>query len=144
MTDAYLLCIDPGHGTGWATISKEGATLATGITRSRDELYEVLKEIPHTVEVVVMEDYMLFGHKVKQQSGSKLETVRVIGAVDSWAALRGIPVVLQPASILPIAKRWTGIKYSGAHKDGHHASALLHGYYYMYDKGILKQTRRND
>lgn len=140
----YLLAVDPGEGTGYVVLSRTGIPLTTGITRSREELYAVLKDIPEEIELVVMEDYRLFQKKAIQQSGSKLETVRVIGAIDSWAALREIPVHLQPASILPIAKRWTGIVPKGAHKNGHHVSALLHGMYYLYKNNILQMKRRAD
>lgn len=139
--EAFVAAFDPGEGTGYALLSHTGAVLATGITRSREELYDLLDKLPN-VQKVVMEDWHLFSHKAKQQSGSSQETVRVIGVIESWAHSRKADLILQPSNILPIAKLWTGIKPKGSHKNNHHVSALLHGLYYLQKEGFIKPTRR--
>lgn len=141
LPDAFLAAFDPGNGTGYVLLSQTGGVLDTGITRNREELYTLLGLVPN-VKKVVMEDYTLFQHKAIQQSGSKLETVRVIGVIESWAHQRGAELILQHSNILPIAKLWTGIKPKGAHKNNHHISALLHGLYYLQKEGYVKPTRR--
>ena len=137
---AFLAAFDPGEGTGFALLAEDGATLDTGITRTREELYDLLSRLPR-VEKVVMEDYSLYQHKALAQSGSKLETVRVIGVIEEWAHRHKAELILQPASILPIAKLWSGIKPKGAHRDNHHVSALLHGFYYLQKNGYIKPKR---
>lgn len=141
LPEAFLVAFDPGEGTGIAVLSRTGGVLGTQITRTREELYEVLELLPN-VRKVVMEDYTLFQHKAIQQSGSKLETVRVIGVIESWAHQRKAEVILQRPNILPIAKLWTGIKPKGAHRNNHHISALLHGLYYLQKEGYIVPTRR--
>lgn len=141
LPEAFLAAFDPGNGTGYALLSREGATLATGITRTREELYDLLDSVPN-VEKVVLEDWTLRQNKAIQQSGSPQETVRVIGVIEAWAHQRKCELILQPANILPIAKLWTGIKPKGAHKNNHHVSALLHGLYYLQKNGYIKPSRR--
>ncbi len=143
MTEAepFLLAVDPGNGTGWVVMGKNAEIISTGITRTREELYNTLDELPE-VKVVVMEDYTLFQHKAMQQSGSKLETVRVIGVIEEWAHRHHTELVLQPANILPIAKLWSGIKPKGKHSDNHHVSAILHGYYYLQKNGYIVPKRK--
>ena len=138
---SWLLAFDPGESSGWATYSATGEFINAGICRSREEVYALLKEVGPVAKVVI-EDYRLFSHKAVQQSGSQLETVRVIGAVESWAALNNISVTLQPASIKSIAEKWSGLKPKGAHKNTHHIDAMLHGHYYLQRTGIIKPIRR--
>jgi hypothetical protein len=74
--------------------------------------------------------------KEKAQIGSRFETVQVIGAIRQWAAREHAHIVLQPASIKPIAEKWTGIKPSGAHnKNSHWIDAVNHTAYYLRSVG---------
>lgn len=140
--EPFLLAVDPGEGTGWVILTKQGMSLDAGITRTREELYDWLDTVPTNIEVVVMEDYRVFNHKAVAHAGSKLETARVIGVIEEWAHRHKATLVLQPANILPIAKLWTGIKPKGAHKDQHHISAILHGLYYLQKEGYVQPKRR--
>lgn len=49
-------------------------------------------------DVVVIEDYKLFGHKSKQQIGSSLETPQLIGYLEMVCWKHNIPVVYQSPS----------------------------------------------
>lgn len=138
---SWLLAIDPGESTGWATYSATGEFINAGICRSREEVYTMLKEVGPVAKVVI-EDYRLYSHKAVQQSGSRLETVRVIGAIESWAAINGSEVILQAASIKKIAEKWSGIKPKGDHKNLHHIDAMLHGHYYLQRTEVIKPVRR--
>ena len=137
----WLLAIDPGESSGWATYSATGEFQDAGICRSREGVYDLLKEVGPVAKVVI-EDYRLFSHKAVQQSGSRLETVRVIGAIESWAAINDSEVILQPASIKSIAQKWSGIVPKGSHKNTHHIDAMLHGHYYLQRTEVIKPVRR--
>lgn len=139
MSESFLAAFDPGESTGWVVLDKEGNVLATGIARGREKLYEVLEKIGEPPEVVVIEEFTLFQHKSKQQSGSKMETTRVIGVIEAWA--RKSKVVFQRPNIKPIAEMWTGHKPSSNHKNSHHIDALNHGMYYLYNNKILARKR---
>lgn len=139
--ERYLLAVDPGETSGWAVFSPEGQPLGFGQVRGREALYDLLQEIG-PVKVVVCEDYRLFGHKAIQQSGSKMETVRVIGAIDSWAHQFGVKPFMQPSSIKSIAVKWSGLKPIGSHDNSHHVDAYNHGYYYLQKNGIIKPVKR--
>ena len=141
MEPNWLLAVDPGESSGWATFDAKGTITGTGICRSRDEVYEMLKSIVPVAKVVI-EDFRLYSHKAVQQSVSQLETVRVIGAIESWAALNDVSVTLQPASIKSIAEKWSGLKATGSHKNSHHIDAINHGIYYLQKNDIIKPLRR--
>ena len=137
----FCAAFDPGETTGWSVFNRLGQQSDYGQAKGRDELYKVLETIgpvPH----VVIEDYTLYQHKAIQQSGSKLEAVRVIGAIESWATINKSRITRQPASIKAIAQMWSGVKPKGAHSKNHHVDAFNHGYYYLQKEGFIKPKRR--
>lgn len=137
----FCAAFDPGETTGWSVFNRLGQQSDYGQAKGRDVLYIVLKQIG-PVPYVVIEDYRLFQHKALQQSGSKLETVRVIGALESWANSHKSRVTLQPANIKSIAQMWSGVVPKGAHKNSHHVDAFNHGYYFLQKEGFIKPRRR--
>lgn len=136
----YLAAFDPGESTGWATFNAEGGSTGLGTVTTREGLYELLAEVG-PVAIVVIEDFRLFQHKALQQSGSKMEAVRVIGAIESWAYQNKSKIILQAANIKPIAVMWSGMKPKGKHANSHHVDAYNHGYYYLRKSGIIKPKR---
>ena len=137
----FCAAFDPGETTGWSIFNCDGEQIDYGQCKGRNLLYATLSKIG-VVPYVVIEDYRLYQSKAIQQSGSKLEAVRVIGAIESWAALNKSRVTLQPASIKAIAQLWSGVKPKGAHKNSHHVDAFNHGYYFLQKIGIIKPKRR--
>ena len=139
----FCAAFDPGETTGWSVFNLDGVQIYYGQSKGRDALYATLAEIgavPH----VVIEDYRLFQSKALQQSGSRLETVRVIGAIESWATLNKSRITLQPSNIKSIASLWSGVVPKGAHKNNHHVDAFNHGYYYLQKNGFIKPKRREE
>jgi hypothetical protein len=95
------------------------------------------------VPEVIVEDFTLYKSKALQQSGSKMETVRVIGSIESWARRNKSVLVKQPASHLTIAQLWSGVKMPSDHRKSHWVSAYNHGYYYLVKQGVRKLELRN-
>ncbi len=138
-TKPYMISWDPGESTGWCSWHESGALLATGTTRSREELYKLLDAFAdNPPQVFVVEDWKLFKHKAVQQSGSKQETVRVIGVLDEWARQKKVTVVKQPSSLLPTTQLQSGVRLDSNHKNSHWQSAYNHGFHYLVQKGVLK------
>lgn len=55
--------------------------------------------------IVVIEDFLLYADKAKSQTHSHFETVRLIGILQHWLWIIGIPYKLQTAS--EVKTRWT-------------------------------------
>lgn len=138
--EPYYLALDPGLNTGWATWDKDGVIITMGTTHNYDELHDLLADFPAgTIKVVVIEDFFLFSHKAKQQSGSRMPAPKAIGQIETFARLWGATIVKQPSHIKPIAERMTGKKTSGMAKAKTHVwDAYNHGEYYLRKNNIKK------
>lgn len=134
-----LIAFDPGYTTGWCEVTEEGFPKNMGQIAYPD-LTDFFRNRmgPQPYNRVVIEDYKVYRKKAMQHSGSDLKTSQVIGKIKFWAELNDLPVVMQPASILPIAQRWTQVKMPGNHAESHKISAFLHGAYYLMNAGIAK------
>lgn len=133
--------IDPGGTTGVCVLDREGNILDTEQLKF-DQLIDCFSNLvaDYDIKHVVVENFITFGHKAMQQTGSKVPAARVIGAVNVWAKLMKLPVTLQMSSILPIAEKWSRINFkkAGAHKDTHWVAAYLHVFYWMVQHQIIK------
>lgn len=127
-----LLAIDPGKDTGWCTF-RQGNIENFGICRGLDELVEFLQQQEDDpIGHIVMEDFKLFSHKAKQQSGSQLEVVQAIGMVKLWAKQQNIEITLQRSvDALKMGKVWSNVPMPKNHKNSHGISALYHGVYWL-------------
>lgn len=128
------LALDPGHSTGWATFKENGDADRMGTATSREAVYTLLKD--ESPDLIIMEDWI-----TKQGvalGGDKLETVRVIGAVEFYAYLRNIQIILQPNNIKSIAYRWAGMVPPKRKSLTHEADAYVHGVYYLQKIGIRR------
>ncbi len=143
MTEPYYLSIDPGKTSGWVTWDSNGNMLKQGQTKGPIEFESLLEELSDSVRVAVVEDFTLYRSHALQQSGSKMETSKLIGVIESWCRRNDVNLVMQPASILSIAQLWSGVKMPKNHAKSHWVSAYNHGYYYLIKKNIRKLELRN-
>ena len=132
---------DPGESTGFALFAATGEVFEMGVVRTREELYGLLERIGEVPNVII-EEYKLFKGKALQQSGSKMEAVRVIGVIESWAHQNSAKVKFQDPSIKKIAEMWSGVKPKGAHSKSHSIDAFNHGYYYLIKNKVLQLELR--
>lgn len=126
------LALDPGHTTGYAVFDDNGNGVENAEVFDRKGVYDLLDRVKP--DVIIMEDWI-----TKQGvalGGDKLETVRVIGAVEYWAYSHGATVVLQPNTVKSIAYRWAGISKPKTKALEHKADAYVHGVYYLQKAGI--------
>lgn len=128
-----LLAIDPGIMIGWAKFINGEVTSLGQI--HLDDFTMWLENQPSRPDLIVVEDFRLFKHKALQQSGSRLETSKCIGIVESYGTRYKVKIVLQSANILPIAEKWTNQKMPSNHAVGHKISAYLHGSYFLIKEG---------
>lgn len=138
-----LLAIDPGKMNGLAVFDKEGKVVVYSqcvMADIVDLIQDYLDE--YDISHMVVEDFKLFGHKAKQQIGSKMEASQVIGKCETIAQLKKLEFVKQPASILPIAQMWTQTKMPGNHTVSHQISAYLHGAYWLIKNDLASSFLR--
>jgi len=135
MSEAYFLALDPGKTTGWASFEESGVGITMGQCNV-EELIEMLKTT--TAKVIITEDYRLYPWKLKEQTWSKVETVRVIGMIQLWCYLNNLQLFLQDANIKTIGYMWAGLKKAGSHKNSHERDAYVHGVYFLQKAGIRK------
>ena len=134
MSDPYYLALDPGHSTGWATFTESGDGITMGTCKNRQQVYDLLKAVkPSTI---IMEDWI-----TKQGvalGGDRLETVRVIGAIEFYCYIRQVPLHQQPNTIKSVGYLWAGIPKGGPKHASHEKDAYVHGVYWLQKKGIRK------
>lgn len=131
------LGIDPGETTGYALFETPEKMLTWGHV-AFDDVFDWLENLPDGITVVIIESFTLFQHKAKQQSGSKMKTSQVIGAVKAWAKRKGAEIVEQPPTIKQFAEKQSGLKPVGAHANSHRIDAFNHCYYYFIQKKLVE------
>jgi hypothetical protein len=144
--EATYLAIDPGKQTGYAWFKDDGNVDFTGKVKEYDAAFDWLKSIDFSkLKAVIVEDFRLYSWKSQEQSWSRLETVKLIGAIEVFAKLGGAPVVLQGANIKSIGYMYAGLKVPKNHDMSHETDAFVHGVYYLQRNGIRapQQGRRD-
>lgn len=139
LEEARFLALDPGKSTGYAYFKANGEYLAGGTIRGYESAYEWFQTIPwNQLDSVIVEDFRLYTWKAQQQSWSRLETVKLIGAVEILGKMNNIPVVLQSPAHKPIAYMWAGLKVPKNHDMSHETDAFVHGVYYLQKHGVRR------
>lgn len=133
-----LLCLDPGHTTGYS-VFKAGCFVEAGqigTVASDDSIYwdrvsELFSRVKPTE--VVMEDYRVYSHKLERHSFSRVPTLRLIGAIDFICHQSGIPVHYQMATQAKGFITDEKLKKYGLYDQGqrHSRDSMRHGLYYM-------------
>jgi hypothetical protein len=105
------------------------------------EFDEEIGKIPSTIKEFIIEQYKPHGHI--NHTGNKLTTAQRIGDIKGYARRHQIKVTEQPSTILQIAAMWAQYKIPRNHKGQKqhipdYISAYLHGYYYLFRKGLIK------
>lgn len=126
-----VLAIDPsgsyyeGKGTtGWALFdANTRALLDYGSIRASDyktvnEYYQAVSKLIKPKMKVVIEEFLLYASKAKQQINSKMETSKLIGYLQMYCFSHSIPYTMQLAG--EVVRRWAD-------------NILVH-------KGIIKQA----
>ena len=136
----YYLALDPGHTTGWATFDEDGNSSAVGQVKGLEGLHTFLSNITPHPEIIIFENFKLFGWKAAQQSGSQLETVQAIGVIKAACFGWGRIPFDQNPNIKPIAERYSGVKANKNHAESHKDDAYNHGIYYLVTNKLINPT----
>jgi hypothetical protein len=90
------------------------------------------------VETCVIENYILYPNKSKEQRYSDMQTSRVIGRVEHWAEVRKVNLVKQPAAVKASGYAFIGKKpLPKSDKRNHELDAHVHLMYWAVSKGKI-------
>jgi hypothetical protein len=134
---------DPGESTGVCLFDSNYCVVEMCIVRGLGDLYKFLPKLPvRELKHIGCEDYRVFQNRLTAHAGSRVVTIRVLGAIEAFAAQNGIPFIQQPSIVLPIAQKWTRKKLPKNHDLSHDWAAYNHGMYYFIKNGLVKLKAR--
>jgi hypothetical protein len=108
MNPVRYLAIDPGKANGVCGYDTK-YYLMFMLTIQSDDMVMFLDQFKN-IKTCIMEGYKLYPNKMRDQIYSDMETPRVIGRVESWAKLKNIALIIQPANIKTTGYKWLGEK----------------------------------
>lgn len=140
-TPTRLLCLDPGHTTGWCVF--EGIKLSTWgqtdtivnrVGNNEGDLDWLAFEQLLTQtrpERIVCEDYRVYSHKLDRHTNSRILTIHIIGALEYYCAMHDIPLEFRLAAAAKGFVTDDKLKAWGFYQPGmrHSRDAIRHGIY---------------
>lgn len=134
-----LVAFDPGKTTGMAVIEDSQPILAGDLKWETPQFQDELKRLEEIqLELVVIENYRIRPPSAQKERAKKFDQywsditpAQVIGALKFWAAINGLPVVMQEPSIKPIAYRLINYNQTKSHTP-HFIDATAHGVYWFH------------
>ncbi len=136
LTSCRVLAIDPGETSGFATF-EDADLVDTGELKTKDmdlgvaAISGVLEHFKP--EVLVCEDYRIYGWKTKDHAWSSLHTPQLIGAINTLAIWAGVPMVKQSAQVAKQFCTNDKLQQWNYYRKGepHGRDAVRHGCYYI-------------
>lgn len=122
------VAIDPGKFNGIAMYDEKFYLQALHVVNAADMVafLNAFKKL----DMVVCESYRIFAGKEMQHRYSDMETVRVIGRVESYCEMRDVKLVKQMSSIKPTGYAWIGKKPPRNKNDQDPMDAHVHMMYW--------------
>lgn len=136
-----LLCLDPGHTTGWA-VFEQGKFAAAGHSATEakgwKEIDDLFSDINPTM--LIYENYRVYSHKLERHSNSEVYTLRLVGVIEYLAEVKfRIPYFNQMASQAKGFVSDEKLKAWGMYQIGykHARDAIRHGcHFLLFDKAL--------
>lgn len=136
-----LLCLDPGHTTGWC-IFENGELTAAGQALTQAEGWKCIDALFDDTQptMVIFENYRVYAHKLERHSNSEVYTLRLVGVIEYLCDIKlGIPRYNQMAHQAKGFVTDDKLKAWGLYKSGlkHARDAIRHGIYFLlFDKSL--------
>lgn len=131
------LGIDPGKSNGVCGYD-EKFYLQFMLTIQADDMVMFLEQF-HKIKVCVVEVYRVFPNKLRSHIYSNLETPRVIGRIEGWAARNQFYLEGQPSHIKSTGYKWIGQKpLPKSNPRNHEWDAHVHFMYWAIRTGRIK------
>jgi hypothetical protein len=130
-----ILGIDPGKTTGLAVILIDPETKKARIDHagvSMDLTAIEYKDLLDAADYIIVEDFKVRPGKAKSGSfdWSPMETPKIIGSIQTLAALIGKKVVLQQPTIKPMGYGFANMNYVKGKPGTHFQDAAAHAMYF--------------
>lgn len=130
------LAIDPGKSNGVCGYDQR-FYLVFMYTIQEDDFTRFL-ECFNSVATVIVEDFVLYPNKTKEQVYSDMLTSRVIGRVEGWAARNNVKLVKQKATIKKTGYLWLNKKpLPKSNPQNHKMDAHVHGMYWAIRNKLI-------
>ncbi len=130
------LAIDPGKSNGVCGYDAK-FYLQFMMTVHADDMVEFLEQF-NQVTTIVCEDYKVFYHKAKDHAFSDLETPRVIGRIEGYAARMRVKLVKQMSNIKTTGYAFIGKKpLPKSDPKNHQLDAHVHFIFYAVKNQLI-------
>lgn len=143
LNEVTYISLDPGvlkkSSTGITIWNQEGKPIHTN-ELDIDNLHYLLDKCESDwwdCVSYMVEEFRLYQNKALQQSGSKLETVQIIGMIKRSAYKTSTEVIEVRADCKGIAAMWSQTKVPAGHMPNYMSSYLI-GYYHLHKIGVIK------
>lgn len=130
-----LFGIDPGHSTGWASVTLEIETGKLSVVEfgvSQDLTTHELSDQIADHDLMIVESFLV--DPAKSRTGafdhSDMKTVQVIGALKLQSRLHGTPICEQSRTVKPVGYGYIRMKYVQGKKNMHSTDAIAHAVYW--------------
>lgn len=135
------VAFDPGESTGIAAwCDNHSLPTVVGLEVNEEELDTFLDLLESYIpKIFIIEEYRVFNDKFNHQ-GDKVQTAQVIGNLKGWARRHSVQVIEQRPDCRVPAAAWAGVTLPRGHMPDWQ-SAFLHGYFYLYNNDIIKESR---
>lgn len=131
-----FLGIDPGKSNGICGYDAKHYLKFMYTVMEPDYLkfLDVFQNVTHAI----IENYLLFPNKAKDQIYSDMMTPRIIGRTEGWAARNGVELIPQGASIKATGYAWIGKKpRPKSDPSNHEWDAHVHFMYWAIKNGRI-------
>lgn len=139
-----LLCLDPGKTTGWSLFTNGKLTAWGQVDDCYDDknvatqgLMNLFKDV--NPDFMCYEDYRIYQHKLERHSYSPVMTVRLLGVIEAFCQMNGVPTHKQMATTAKAFVTDEKLKQWGFWQEGqkHARDSIRHGCYFLlfYKKG---------
>jgi hypothetical protein len=130
-----ILGIDPGKTTGLAVIiiDPETKKARLNLAETSSDLTAIeYRNLLDEADIIVVEDFKVRPNKAKTGSfdWSQMETPKIIGSIQTLAALIGKKVVLQQPTVKPMGYGFAHLEYKKGKPGTHIQDAAAHAMYY--------------
>lgn len=141
-----ILGIDPGKTTGLAVIivNEETKKARIDLAETSSDLTAIeYNHLLQAADYIVVEDFKVRPNKAKKGSfdWSQMETPKIIGSIQTLAALIGKKVTLQQPTIKPMGYGFAHMIYVKGKPGTHIQDAAAHAMYFAVKRGYALPSK---
>lgn len=127
-TTGIAVCVlkDDGKFGGWQTVTQVPLKDIPDWFATFDREHQ-----DDSIKAVVYERFVTYRQMAQRQIGSDQPASQVVGMIKMWCAGKKIKPEDQPADVMQVGAKWSGVKQPKNHAESHRYDALNHLYYWL-------------